>query len=263
MRLGVSSACFYPQKTEESIRYLLENNVKELEIFINTQSEMSADYLKKLSSLCKSFGGRIKAVHPFTSGVEDFMLFSPYERRFEDILDYYRKSFFEAANALGADIFVLHGARLSCRISEEACFERFAKLCDAGKALGVKVAQENVFDHAGCDPEYLLRMGRYIGEDFGIVFDIKQAIKSGKDPYLFAKMLKENICHVHISDNSSKGNCLLPGCGEMDFSKLMEIIKSCGNDPSVIVEVYSSCYDEKSQVIDSVRFLSQKLNIEL
>ena len=45
MLAGISTACLYPQNTEEVLTILAENGVESTEVFINSASEMQTDYV--------------------------------------------------------------------------------------------------------------------------------------------------------------------------------------------------------------------------
>lgn len=48
MFAGVSTACYYPELTENAFEHLLDNNVKAVEIFVNSNTEVQKDYLTEL-----------------------------------------------------------------------------------------------------------------------------------------------------------------------------------------------------------------------
>lgn len=48
MRAGISSSCFYPTDTLESLKLLGEHGVLNSEIFLNTFSELKDDYTDEL-----------------------------------------------------------------------------------------------------------------------------------------------------------------------------------------------------------------------
>ena len=107
-RLGISSACFYPQTTEDSFLKLCESGIRCIELFFNSPSEMSDEYINQLIKWKNDYCIDIPSVHPFMSFAESFFLFSSYERRFYDILDFYKK-FFEIMQKLDSEIFIIHG----------------------------------------------------------------------------------------------------------------------------------------------------------
>ena len=239
MNVGISTACIYPMETEKAIEILLSMDFKLFEIFINTFREMEPQYIHELSKSFKEHGAYVKSIHPFTSGFESMLLFSEYLRRFEDGLEFYKR-YFETANILGAKIVVLHGQRdyLRGQISEEVYFERYAKLRETGLQFGVEVAQENVNAFRSEDPAFILRMRRYLHDQCSFVFDIKQAIRAGVNAFQMCQAMGERIVHIHLNDNDASHDCLLPGCGTMDFREIRTFLQNTGYDGDIIIEVY-------------------------
>ena len=105
---GVSTACLYPKPIEESLYELAVNGVSTVELFINTHSELKKGFAHGIANLMKRFDVKSPSVHPFTCEIEPQMFFSEYERRIDDMLEYY-KLYFRFMNIVGADIFVFHG----------------------------------------------------------------------------------------------------------------------------------------------------------
>jgi len=87
-RVGISSACYYPLTTEESFYKLCNAGIKCVELFFNSPSEITDSYVNDLRKWQTEYGINIPSVHPFMSFAESFFLFSSYERRFYDILDF-------------------------------------------------------------------------------------------------------------------------------------------------------------------------------
>lgn len=108
MKSGVSTACLYPELLEDAVFALASRSVERAEIFINTHCETEPDFVKKLKSITDEYGMQIDSVHPYTCGIEPMMFFTDYERRFSDIVDYY-KEYFEIMNLFEAKYFVFHG----------------------------------------------------------------------------------------------------------------------------------------------------------
>ena len=261
MKIGASTSCLYPMVTELALYNLLEMGVMNLEIFFNTSSELDKKFVKSMKREVKRHKGKILSLHPYSSSFEPYMFFSDYERRFSDMLEDYKK-YFEAANELGAELIVIHGDKLPARLPEEKYFERFARIMECGKEYGVVVAQENVNLHRSQDPEFLCRMREWIGEETKFVFDVKQAVRAGFDPYDFAERLGSGIAHIHVNDNDSKAHCMLPGKGEMDYLRLKSIVQKNGCDPNWVAEVYRTNYGEAYEIKESVEWLDNLLNGE-
>lgn len=186
MEYGISTACFYPRLTERTVRELAERSVPCVEYFVNTLSEMDPAFVREQRRILDDAGTKVVSLHPFTCAFEPFMLFTRYERRLEDALDCH-KHYFNAMNELGANIFVFHGDRWrgenppSTAVSDEEYFERFARLRDLGRTFGVIVAQENVERCRSRNLNFLERMIAYLNGDAALVFDNKQAVRSGVD----------------------------------------------------------------------------------
>lgn len=227
---------------EKSFSTLISMGFRNFEIFVNTFGELGEDYLAKLKKTADESGSTICSVHPFTSGYESFLLFSGYERRFEDSLDFYKRYFY-ACNILGAHILVLHGRKCGrADITDEEFFERYLRLYELGRKSGVTVAQENVNLFCSDDPCFIRKMRRFCGDRCAFVLDIKQAVRGGVDPFEMCDAMGEKICHVHINDNSDVSDCLLPGFGTMNYARLIQKLKQFGYGGSLIIEVYRKSF---------------------
>jgi sugar phosphate isomerase/epimerase len=84
----------------------------------------------------------VHAFHPFTSGIEQLMIFSEYERRFDDMLDFYRR-YFEIMQRFGAKIFVFHGDHKTSLCTASFYAERYFRLREAAFVMGVS-SRENI-----------------------------------------------------------------------------------------------------------------------
>lgn len=239
MRSGISTACLYPMELENAFSTLISMKFRLFEIFINTFRELRPDYIATLKQMADESGSTVKSIHPFTSGFESFLLFSDYERRFLDGLDFY-KQYFHTANLLGATILVLHGQRSSAAkdTDEKSYFEHYARLFALGKTFGVTVAQENVSQFRSEDPLFIAHMRDYLGDGCAFVFDIKQAVRAGQDPYAMCDAMGNRMVHIHLNDNRPGDDCLLPGQGTMDLALLKNKLSGFGYDGDIIIEVY-------------------------
>ena len=241
MTAGVSTACLYPMETEKALRSLAEADVKNMEIFLNTHCELYDPYLGDMLDCIREYGLNITSVHPYTCGVEPMMLFTAYERRLNDMIDYYRR-FFEFMGKVGAKYFVLHGNKPENTFPMESEFENFARLQTAAREMGVEVLRENVARCTSGKLSYMLEMKRYLGDMASFVLDTKQAVRAGEDPVEVARALGDSIKHIHYSESGKKGDCLPCGCGDGDPAVFFEALKSVGFDGAVILELYADGY---------------------
>ncbi len=254
MAFGISTSCLYPQNTEKSLEELGKLGVKTCEIFLNSPSETTPEFAKILNTIATEYGIKIASVHPFSSFAETYMLFSVYQRRFDDMLDFYKRNF-EVTALLGAEISIIHGSLLPGKISEDEYFERFSRLCDAGRGFGVTVAQENVNRHLSENPDFLASMKKALSDDFNIVFDVKQAVRAGYDPLEFAEKFKNDIIHIHISDHNRICDCLPPSEGIFDFKKLFSVMNSVDYKGDYIIELYRENFKTPQDLKNALNYV--------
>lgn len=258
MQFGISSACFYPMDLIESLEMLARNNVKELEIFANTESELTLEFAKEINNIANANGIKITSVHPFTSGYEYIMIFSDYKKRFDDAVEFYKR-YYSFANELGAKLVVMHGDKRfaeSGGIPDEEYFERYYRLAQTGRAMGVTFAQENVNLFRSQSPVFINKMREYLGDGVDFVFDIKQAVRSGNDPYEVCSAMGNRIIHLHINDNTSTHDCMLPGTGEMDYRKILTQTREQGFNGSAVIEVYRKNFENLDQLLKSHTYMN-------
>ncbi|NMP37394.1 MAG: sugar phosphate isomerase/epimerase [Clostridiales bacterium] len=259
MNIGASTACFYPLETELSLERVGKLGFKTAELFMNSFSEMEDGFVSGLCNIKEEYGINICSMHPFASFAESYTLFSSYERRYHDSLELYKR-FFEIMNRLGAGIFVVHGGKIPGSIDDELYFERFGEFGRIGSSYGVIVAQENVVHYRSESPDFLKRMRAYIGDEFKMVLDVKQALRAGYSPYEFTEPLHDSIVHIHVSDHDSEHDCTPPGEGVFDFGKLFGTMNSYGYRGEYIIELYSSGFTDDSQLIASRDMLEKEFS---
>lgn len=254
MEIGISSACFYPLATEESLEKVGELGFKTCEIFMNSPSELEGRLLNELCAIKDYYGLTVRSIHPFTSAFETSMFFSLYERRFYDAIDFYKR-YCHAANKLGAEMIVFHGEKTNHRFIPELYAERYAKLLESAVGEGIFIAHENVNGFNCAKPENMKFVADYAGENFRMVLDIKQCRRAGVSEFDFIKLFGDRIAQVHISDFDSINDCLPPGEGKYDFGKLFDFLRVNGYDKTALIELYSENYKNIRQISDSEKFL--------
>ena len=256
MKVGISSSCFYPENVEDGFKKVGELGAKTAELFFNSPSETKPPILSELKSIREYYGIDVRTVHPCTSGFESFFFFSTYDRRRYDGVEFY-KNYFQAANEIGAEAVVFHGGKNNKYIEPEFYAECYSLLADAAKEQGVVMAHENVNKFLCSDPEYMKKVGDFIGEDFRIVLDIKQCRRSGFDEADFIRLFGDKIIQVHISDYTAQRDCVPPAQGEYDFTKLFSLLKNAGYDKTALIELYSHSYNEAEELKTAMDFLNK------
>ncbi len=258
MQVGASSACFFPLETEKSLQNVLDLGFKTNEVFFNTSSELEDPFVMDLKRRSDEKGASVISVHPFSSALENNCIFGEYQRRYDDFIDLYHRHC-HAAALLGAKVLVIHGsfAVQKRQLTDEFYFDRFRSLIEIGKQEGVMVCQENVVRYRSQSIAFLKKMREALGSDFHMVFDVKQSIRCGYDPFEVLDTFKENIVHIHLSDNGEAGDCLPPGRGSFDFKRLFDTMNGVNYKGGYVIEIYSKGYHVKEELAQSKRFLDK------
>lgn len=249
MSIGISTASFYPLETEESIALICEKNIPCTEIFFNCNLELKDSFTDYLLDIIGNSPLKISAIHPMLSFAEPYMVFSEYTRRFDESLENFKR-YFEIAAKLGAKYVNLHGDRPTGKLSVEEYCERFKIIADIGKGFGVTLCQENVNGYRSADPEFLAEMVEFLGDYANFTLDIKQSIRAGYTVPEIIEAMDYRIRHVHISDHSPAGDCLLPTRGHFDFGSLITDLNNHGYQGDYVIEVYRNAYKEFNEIFE-------------
>lgn len=258
LKAGVSTACLYPQPTEESLYDLALGGVTTVEVFINAHAELKRSFVAAMADILQRFEVQCCSLHPFTSEMEPMLLFSNYERRLDDFLEYCR-NYFTAMQQLGATIFVVHGNKQLVGMDVDFYCERFGKLVDLGKSYGITVAQENVARCTSRSLAFLQEMQQKMGHDVKFVLDVKQAVRSKEDPMQMLKALGSQIVHVHISDHGEYGDCLPIGSGQFAMKSFLQTLSAVSPDCTVVLEIYRSGFRTLQDLLHNYHILQRMI----
>ncbi|MBR7132508.1 MAG: sugar phosphate isomerase/epimerase [Clostridia bacterium] len=259
MKLGISTACYYPLETELALEEIGASGIKNTEIFFNARSELKGSFVDILLEIKNRYGLNVAAVHPTMSLAEPFMIFSGYERRFNESLDEYAR-YSEIAAELGAKYIIMHGGKPGGTLSDEEYCERYMLLKQTTLKNGVTVLQENVAKYRSGDAEFLRVMTDILGDDAELCFDIKQAIRCGYEPLELMQEFSRYIRHFHISDHSVAGDCLLPGTGNFDFCEFFKLAGEMDFSGFGMIELYNNAYREYNQIYGSYNAIKSLTN---
>ncbi|MCL2508349.1 MAG: sugar phosphate isomerase/epimerase [Oscillospiraceae bacterium] len=257
--IGISTSCYYPLETETALEKIGQAGARTCELFINSESETRPHLLGEFIKIKEYYGIEVNSVHCMTFA-EPFSVFSNYYRRFLDSIDEYKRVY-EACTRLGSGICVFHGERLPAKIDEEEYFERVAVLSEAAREEGVVLTQENVVNFRSQSTSFLRRMRKYLGSNFKLTLDVKQAVRSQKDPAELAEIFAQDIINVHISDHDVDGDCLPPLSGSFDFGKLFTILNDHGYRGNYIIELYRDSYEDEAEIVESYKNIEKLYNI--
>ncbi len=256
MNIGISLACFYPKVPEEVVSIANEIGVKQCEIFLNTLSEIDTDYLYFLRKKCDEAGIEVYSIHPFTSAIENYLFFMPYQRRIDDAKKFYRQ-YADAAHILGAKVINIHGDRGLALEDYEGFRSCLSPLLELQAETGIIYSLENVYFNSVNHPEVISKL-RYDLPEIRFTFDIKQAHKGGQDPYAVLEAMGSSIVNFHINDFNDEHICLLPGEGEMDYRRIFSMLNLVSYDGPALIEVYKNNFDDIDQMKKSKNYLEKE-----
>ena len=254
MKIGISTACFYPETTERALDRIAALGVDQAEIFVNSPSESTPAAARRFRKQAQKAGIRLVAFHPFTSFAESYCLFSSYERRRRDFYEIYRRYFAAAAQA-GCRVFHFHGALADTSIPVARYCEIYSHLFALAQKEGVLFSQENVWNFLSGRAAFLLEMHRLLGNEVCFTLDIKQAMRRGEDPLAIREAMGDRIVHLHLNDWTASGSCVLPGQGCSPYKKLLDTGLR-GDEITKVVEVYRSDFSADSDLLSAIQSMN-------
>ena len=257
MRVGVSTACFYPLETEKSLLLLAQAGIQGVEIFLNAYEELQSPFLAELEGILQTHRMQVYSIHPYTGAFEGLWFFSNYPRRYQEGLELYQQ-YFEATARLGAKVVVLHGAGMQNEIPWAEYFERFDRLAQVGHAFGVELCQENIYRCLSRSTAFISAMAKAL-PTARFVLDLKQAIRAQQDPLEMLQAMGGQCCHVHISDSRPGEPCLPIGKGNLDLVQWKKALKQVNFRGKVVLELYRENFQDLSELSNSYKVLKAAL----
>ena len=248
MKVGISSACFYPYiNTEDTLKIIKDSGANLCEVFLESDFEMEEGYLRGLEKRAEKLQIKVYSVHPFSVCFEPF-LFDRYERRRLEMEKRFRKVC-RAAQILGAECYVFHGIRKTMPFPNiEDTSAGMDRLVRIASEYGVKLAWENVAWCMSSSPEFIKRVSNKMKEEIYFTLDIKQAIRGGHDPLEYLEVYGDRTINVHINDASSESTCLLPGKGTVDLKTIAKRVQDVNSEIPFIIEVYSENFKNPEEL---------------
>ncbi len=249
MRCGISTACFFPQDTLQSLQQVIAIGSPVTEIFLNTFSEIETPYVDELYRCVHDAKIEVVAFHPFSSMLDGFFFASTYERRFFDGEALYRR-YFEICKRFGAKKLVFHGDHEQnfFPFPKEKYAQHFRKLSALARSYDVTLCHENVFYCRLGASEAVREIKPMLQEAAAFTLDIKQAYRKGeKIEEMLAAMGKE-VRHIHISDHNQEKDCILPGQGDFDFKGMIQQLQAMHYEGDLIIELYQDGFDSASDL---------------
>ena len=268
MNVGISTASIFNKAMVEDIPAMLSPmGCRTIEVFLNTFSEYRPDFVGLLRRRIDDAGLSVYSVHPMSNQFEA-QLFSIHPRQKADAFSVYREAL-NAGRMLGATHYVMHGSPHLGGTAKNLEMERitpvFRELLDVAAEYGITLCLENVswcFFHA---PAFGTELKERLGDHrLKFVLDVKQAVRSGEDPFAFVEAVGEDLENWHLCDYAFDGNGKLslkmPGKGQCDFMALGKAMVNKGYQGPAFVEVYSDMYTDPDELKASYDSMSSILS---
>lgn len=268
MKVGISTASIFNKAMVEDTPAMLSPlGCQMIEVFLNTFSEYRPDFVRLLRKRIDDAGLAVYSVHPMSNQFEA-QLFSIHPRQKSDAFSVYR-DVLNAGRILGATHYVMHGSPHLGGTAKNLEMERiipiFAELLDIAAEYGITLCLENVswcFFHA---PAFGADLRRRLGDRrLKFVLDIKQAIRSGEDPFAFVEAVGEDMENWHLCDyafdEAGKLSLKMPGHGQCDFLALGKAMVNKGYSGPAFIEVYSDMYGNLDELKSSFDIIQTTLS---
>ena len=261
MNIGMSGAAFYGRiETEDTAAYLTRFPIDCCEIFLQTGSEYTGAFGRLVRE--KLAGLRCVSVHAKGNQFE-WDLFGRSPRQAEDAFRLFT-GVCDAGQAIGARYYVFHGpAGVHAPLAPErihALPRVWARMEEIAASRGLTVLWENVSWCALRRPEDV-RSLIGLAPDVRFVLDVKQARRSGVDPFALLDAMGSRVAHVHALDWTEDGAWRLPGEGVLDWQRLAMQLRAQGFDGTVMLEPYASLAGNDCALTRSLAFLRRVLQL--
>ena len=262
--IGISTSTFYSKlSTEDSVNKIAQMGSRTLEVFLNTFSEYTTDYLDIIGERVEETGLRFNSVHTLPTQFEP-QLFALSSRQKEDAL-YFFENVLKGASKYGCKMYVLHGTPYYRKntgiISLDASkvVEPLNMLCDIAKKYDMKIALENVH-WAMCNNLDFVNFIKNDVTDIGFTLDIKQAHLSRLTYKDYLDAFGDRLLNVHICDYMGNSPCMI-GKGQVDFNRLAQDLKNANYKGDVMLELYPNDYDTFDEVKDAFDYCNRVFEI--
>jgi len=265
MVTGISTASFFGGPfNEEALRIIGKMGVRNVELFFSAHMEYQKPFLDEVLQICKGEGMQIRSVHALSTQFEP-QLFSRHQRQAEEAMDTF-KCVLEAAQVLGAGIYVFHGpmrVKVARKFTPdfEMIGERTYRLAEEAKKYGVKFTYENVHWCWYQSPGFAKQLMEHCPSDnLFFTLDMKQAAQSGYDMFQYIDDMGDRLAHIHLCDYRKDAEEGIIPCapfeGEADWQGMRNKLDEIFYEGLLMLEIYLNNYrdyDDLYRIYDDVR----------
>lgn len=235
--IGVSTGTFYPFQTmERGLRTIAEAGFGVAELFLQTPSEYTALYGRRILRTMLAGGVRVHSIH---LNMKDMDPFSPYAPRAHDA-DMLLRQALELARTVGARVVNWHGARrdeVEGGLDPAWLWDTMSRWHEWAREAELTLTLENVSWCMLGTPEEV-RAARAKMPDLAFTFDSFQAAESLVSPVAVIEAMQPQIATVHLSDFDPAGaRHLVPGAGSIAWPALLGALATGGYAGPLLIEI--------------------------
>lgn len=148
----------------------------------------------------------------------------------EEILRQYKECI-ETARYLDSEVVVIHPGFVSSRKYRrdrplQNMIHHLKEITEFAQDSGVKICLENLSSKKKAMCVSISEIRKVLSgvnkENLKITLDIAHANTTSDGPIVYARELKDDIAHIHVSDNTGEDNHLPIGLGNIDFESVLE-----------------------------------------
>ena len=271
--MGISTASLFSRlENEDAVAFIGQSGISHCEVFLETYREYEEDFAHIIRERVDAHQMQVVSVHAMSQQFEP-QLFSLSQRQKDDAFCLYRQVL-RAGQIMGASHYVLHGPALVMGNKVNARFAKHwaceaIRLAQCAQDYGIRLCWENVSWCAFNVPDFadwILEADMH--DHLRFTFDVKQAIRSGYDPFLYLEKMGNRLDNVHLCDYrlDEKGEFVglaMPGKGDFDFERLGQCLKAMHYQGDCMLEVYSSLYDDIDELIQCAHETAKRMDLAI
>lgn len=235
--IGVSTGSLFPfQNTEQAVRSIADADFSQAEVFLQTPSECTNIYGRRILRVMFATGIRIHSVHIHSRDIDPFSLYEPRRRDAEKL---YNQAL-DLAYTLNAKVITWHGASqkaLQAGVDTELMWETIALWREWADEAEIFLTLENVSWGMMRTPEEVRHVQNQVPE-LHFTFDCFQAAEANVSPNTLIRTMDDQIVNVHLSDFApNRARHLMPGRGSLNWEALLKTLAGTHYAGPLILEL--------------------------
>ncbi|MGB0386641.1 MAG: sugar phosphate isomerase/epimerase family protein [Ardenticatenaceae bacterium] len=261
--IGVSTGTFYPFETMEyAIGSISEEGFGLVELFLQTPSEYTIIYGRRMLRMMGRTGARIHSIHLNSKDLDPF---SPYKPRCRDADRLFRQSL-DLADTTGTKIITWHGAQrreIESGLQPERIWDVIARWQEWAQEAEIALSLENVSSG-------MIRSAKDVQQiraelpNLYFTFDTYHSVEGGSSPLDLIQAMQSRIATVHVSDFKPYGaRQLVPGHGVINWPVFLQKLSKLRYGGPFMIELSHLTENSYSHALNESRAFLQDVMADL